>query len=269
MDAWAIGLAGALGAGLVAALVRRSRRRRRALLDSLLEALRSAAADLDAPPAVAVAEDRLRVTFAEGRREEMPWRRLLAATDRGHPPAAVAEAALLLLENPLRPMPGPLALKVHGLRVRACLVPAAAAPLLAGEPSLAVRPIAGLPLVATYRVDGRADACLTEDHLQEQAVDTHDVHGIALAVLRQGFDEAIVRRLTAESASQVVQTPDDGATAIVLVLQDFLPTDLVVEATLVRPDRLELRRSSAAPERDGEARGPLRLRIDADGWRIL
>jgi hypothetical protein len=261
---WILGGGLALVA-LVAALARRGRQRRAARLAGLVAAVRTAAAALDEPPDLELGADRL---VARDTGAAIPHRRLLRAADLGHSAAAIAEAALLLLRTPLRPLQGPLALKIHGPRLRLCLLPAASVPLWPAEPRWAWLPIDALPLVATYRVDGRADACLTEDHLRERALDARDVHGIALAVLRQHFDEALVERLAA--GPQTLTEDGDASTGAILVLADFLPPGLAVEAVLEAPSRLQLRRLPASPDPSPRtAVPPLRLCIEHGGRRIL
>lgn len=177
----------------------------------------------------------------------------------------VIEAASELLRQPLRPLPGSLSLKIHGPRISLHLVSPTVLDLMAPEPRLARRPEPALRLTATYRIDGRADQCVSEDHLRDQGIDTTDLHGIALAVLRQGFDDDLVRRVVG-GARKIVESKDGTAAALILLLPDFLPPGAKVAASLDGPNRLVLEPWAEHTEPTTEQ---LRLPIDHCGWKVL
>ena len=243
----------------VVALAVRSANRRRRALDARL----SAAVERRCNEPLSWTDRRVRATTTGATLTRVRLRRAARKTDNIERAAKVAAE---LLTRPLVPMQGPLSLKVHGPRVGLHLVDPLVLDLLAPDARPAHRPEAELGLAATYRVDGRADRCVTEDHLSEQAIDTRDLHGIALAVLRQRFDEDLARRLDA-GESALIESDDGTAVATLLLLPDFLAPETRIEARLEGPDRLVL---GASAEPSGTAGHPaLDLLISAQGWRVL
>lgn len=200
-------------------------------------------------------------------RYRLPRTRLLAVARRAGAEIAVAAGAEVL-RHPLQPLSGALSLKIHGARVRLHLVNPAVLELTPPEPRLARRQEPALSLAATYRIDGQTDQCVSEDHLRDQGIDTMDLHGIALAVLRQRFDDDLVRRLLEGNPEDVrVESQDGSAAALLLVLADFLPPDARVVATLESPDRLVL--EALSDSTDPTAGTGLRLLVDDQGWKVL
>ncbi len=117
-----------------------------------------------------------------------------------------------------RPFAGEFDLKRHGSRVL---------PRLADEGlellSLEPRPVRHTAadsggLATIYLVDGEPrPAYLAEEHLRGAGIDARDVHGVALAVLRQRFEEAPVRAALAGGEVAVI-APEDGCGASRLLL---------------------------------------------------
>lgn len=249
-------------------LVERSRERKRELRSALDEAL-STAAGRCTPPETVQSEGE-QVTLAGGKADALAWHRLLAVADRGSPPVQIAQGALELLRAPLRPLAGPFSLKIHGTRVRLHLCSQTAMALRAAAPKLALTPLDELRLVATYRIDGRADQCLTDDHLQQQGIDSRDLHRIALAILGQQFDADLPRRILATGEPQQLRSDDGSAAAAILVIADFLQDDNTLNARLAGPDALWLTSSTdrwrGAPTE--VTAQPLELVIDSSGYRI-
>lgn len=245
--------------GAFTALIRASQRRRAARDAALLAALRERLGNDSL-----VASDRH--LSVEGNRYRLPLRRLLKVARRTDDDAALAAAAVEHMREPLQPLPGSLSLKIHGTRIGVHCVRPLRLDLMGAGSRLARRPEPTLGLTTTYRVDGRADQCVSEAHLQEQAIDTTDLHGIALAVLRQNFDEELVARLLSGSR-QVVESQDGSAAALLMALPDFLPTPTRLLVTVEGPDRLVLEpwpeEAPAAPP------AGLTLEIDDQGWKVL
>jgi hypothetical protein len=253
---------------VLGAAVRRSRRRGIELNAALDRALaeRLGAALVSSDGQVTIAGGSLR----------LPRQRLLALVRRGLDARTVAAAAGEALRQPLRPLVGPLSLKVHGPSIALHLVDPLVLELGAGESRLARTPLVDLGLSATYRVDGRPDQCVTEDHLRELAIDTRDVHGIALAVLRQHLDAELVTRALA-GERQTLQSTDGRAAAALLVVSGFIPAGARLAATLSAPDRLTLEPwtegavpvNPGAGPRQSRGEGGTRLMIDHGGYEIL
>lgn len=257
-----IALFGALGLVLLifalTAAIRGSRRRAAEFETALHEVLRQRlGGDL------VITEQRLSLVSGG---DSLLRTRLVAAARAQPATEVVVAAACAVLRRALRPLAGSLSLKIHGTRVGLHFVSPTVLELTAPEPRLARRPEPDLGLVATYRIDGRSDQCVSEDHLREQAIDTADLHGIALAVLRQRFDEALVARVVG-GAREIVESQDGTAATLLFALPDFLPSGARVAAVLESPDRLVLEPWS---ENAGPAAGNgLALAIDARGWKVL
>jgi hypothetical protein len=194
--------------------------------------------------------------------------RLLSLVRRGVGVEAVAAAAGEALRRPLRPLGRPLSLKIHGTRIELHLVNPLVLELGAREPSLARTPVTDLGLVATYRLDGRPEQCVTEGQLQELAIDARDLHGIALAVLRQTLDSRFVTRALA-GERLTLESADGRAAAALLVLSDFLPAGSRLAATLEGPDRLTLEPWTEETASGDSGGGGRRLMIRDDGYEIL
>jgi len=249
-------------------LAQRSREHKRELRSALDEALNTAAARCTPPETVQSEGEQ--VTLSGGKADALVWHRLLAVADRGYLPVQIAQGALELLRAPLRPLAGPFSLKIHGTRVRLHFYSRVAMALRTVTPKLALTPFDELGLIASYRIDGRADQCLTEDHLQQQGIDSRDLHRIALAVLGQQFDADLPRRVLATGEPQQLRSDDGSAAAAILVIADFLQDDETINARLAGPDALWLT-SSTDRWRDASTKltaETLELVIDSRGYRI-
>jgi hypothetical protein len=256
------------------ALVRRSRRRAAALEAEILAALYEQARSrpglsITVEPAVILAGN-------GGSRVALPRRRLTEAARKGHGAPALAAAACDLLAEQPRPLPSSFSLKIHGPRVRARLATAAALALRPREPRPAQKWLEDLQLAVTYCV---GDHFLTEDHLREQGIDTRDLHGIALAVQRQEFDEELPRRALASGAEkprpEILRSKDGSAGALLLTLADALRPGEALAARLAGPDWLGLAPiafswpASADTPETPPTHPAIDLRIEPGGYRIL
>ena len=148
---------------------------------------------------------------------------------------AVADAAA---QGP-RPLAGDFDLKSHGCRTLPRLADEGL-PLLTLEPK-AVRHTAadsaGLPTI--YLVDGEPQPVyLTDEHLAQTGIDARGLHGVALAVLRQRFDEAGARTAL-DGGKAVILRPADGCGGSrLLLLPEILRQGESVFAAAPAADRL-------------------------------
>ena len=249
-------------------LLRRARRRSAELDASILRAIESRAESLSPSCSVIVEPGAVGL---RGRPSRLPWPRLVAAARGGQSVEAIASAAIQLLLEPLRPLPGSFNLKIHGTRTSIHLVSSAVLALLPRDPRLASQPLPPLNLAATYRVDGQAHQCITEDHLFEIGIDGRDIHGIGLAVLRQGFDEASVRRVLESGTPSEIRSTDGTAGAQLLVIGDFLSPPVKLSARLEGTDHLTLAPDGhdwAPSEPTSRQPSPPTLTVDSRGFRI-
>lgn len=147
--------------------------------------------------------------------------------------------------DPLPPLTTAFHLKAHGPRVLPRLCHPEVRSLLPSDPRPVWRPSALAPLGTLFVLDEerREARLVTEEALGEAGVDGRDLEGIALAVLRQRFDEAAVSR--ALGGELVELRPADGCGASrALVAGDFLTPGAELLAALPAPDTLLLAPSS-------------------------
>lgn len=253
-----VALAVALSVGL---LVRSRSRRRRELDAGIVEALERLAGDRAVEGGLIVDHDSVAVLGGS----RLKRRRLVDTAQRGYGPETVARGALELLSDPWSPLDGPLSLKVHGTRVRPHLTAPVVLALLPRRVGIASTRLEVLDLDVTYRIDGSPSACVTVEHLREQAVDTRDLHGIALAVAGQGFqDELLSDALESPGPTSV---PAGSVAEAVLVLSEFLDAGQSIRGRLSTPRELELARSDFEWPEPVPA-GAIELVIDEHGPRI-
>ena len=161
-----------------------------------------------------------------------------------------------------RPFAGRFELQDHGARTLPRLADEALA-LLALEPA-PVRHVAAdaAGLATIYVVDGEPHpAYVTEDHLGGAGIDARDLHNVALAVLRQRFDEAEPRRALA-GEGVVTMAPEDGCGGSrILLLPEALRRDETLFAAAPAPGLLLVAAERRALDDALTAAGVL---IDAD-----
>lgn len=178
---------------------------------------------------------------------------------------------------PLEALTGPFRLKTHGLRVLPRLCHPEIEHLLTREPRPVWRPSALAPLGTLFVLtgDGAPDRLVTEEALREAGVDGRDLEGIALAVLRQRFEEEAPARALAGELVELAPADGCGASRA-LVAADFLPPGTSLLAAVPAPDvlllapstgrellRAELERRPVA----GEPLSPRLLVLTAEGAR--
>lgn len=171
---------------------------------------------------------------------------------------ALADAA----EHGPRPLAGELDLKSHGANT----LPRLADPgldLLADEPRPARYTAADAAGLATiYVVDGAPQPVyVTEDQLQGAGIDARDLHGVALAVLRQRFDERPVRAAVDGGETVTLAPPDGCGGSRLLLLSEALGAGETLYAAAPAADRLlvdaDRERLAEALVRAGEPARPL------------
>ena len=148
---------------------------------------------------------------------------------------AVADAAA---RGP-RPFAGDFDLKSHGVRILPQLADEGLA-LLELEPG-AVRYTSvdspGLPMI--YLVDGESrPVYLTDEHLDRAGIDARDVHGVALAVLRQRLDESRVRAVLGGAMVETIEPADGCGGSRLLLLPELLREGETLFASAPTPSRL-------------------------------
>lgn len=226
-----------------------------------------------------------RVAVAGGRPFELAERRLLDAArraERAGEPGPDERWAVQLAWSAAPPplLDGPFHLKAHGPRVLPRLCHPEVAHCLPAAPRPAWRPSALAPLGTLYLLlaPGEPGRLVTEEALREAGVDGRDLAGIALAVLRQRFEEEIVARAL---AGEIVELrPEDGSGAArALVAGDFLREGQALLAVLPTPETLllapptcrdlllETARRHAGPAALREPLPPRPVRIDRRGVR--
>ena len=151
-----------------------------------------------------------------------------AAADEGRSERlflAVADAA----DHGPRPLTGEFDLKRHGARSLPRLADQGLPLLALGAAAARYVAPASAGLATIYLVDGEPrPAYVTDDHLAGAGIDARGLHGVALAVLRQRFEESEVR--AALTAGRVVEiAPPDGCGGSRLLL---LPEALADDETL-------------------------------------
>ena len=138
-----------------------------------------------------------------------------------------------------RPFAGAFELQGHGARTLPRLADEGLS-LLALEPA-PVRHVAAdaAGLATIYLIDGEPrPAYVTEDHLDAAGIDARDLHNVALAVLRQRFDEAEPRRALA-GEGVVSMAPEDGCGGSrILLLAEALRRDETLFAAAPAPGLL-------------------------------
>lgn len=171
---------------------------------------------------------------------------------------ALADAA----ERGPRPLAGELDLKSHGARI----LPRLADPgldLLADEPRAARYTDADAAGLATIYVVDRApqSVYVTEDQLQGAGIDARDLHGVALAVLRQRFDDRPVRAAVDGGGTVTIAPPDGCGGSRLLLLAEALGAGESLYAAVPAPERLlfdsDRERLAKALVRVGEPPHPL------------
>ncbi|MFQ5350887.1 MAG: hypothetical protein ACE5EG_10630 [Thermoanaerobaculia bacterium] len=184
---------------------------------------------------------------------------------------AVADAAA---RGP-RPWAGEFDLKSHGRRTLPRLADEGLG-LLALEP-MPVRFTAAEPgdLPTIYLIDGEPEPVyVTDEHLADAGIDTRDLHGVALAVLRQRFDESEVRSALIGRVVRIAPADGCGGSRL-LLLPEALGDDEALYASAPAPDLLlvafdrgTLDQALAGPEEPAQPLPPRVFRVTADGLRM-
>jgi hypothetical protein len=265
----------------VAAIWVRARRRRAEVDGWIGAAFQTWAKGLDGVE-IETADEGWRVTATRATGVRIPTHGVLAAARRAERAGERApderwSVLLAWLEGPLPPLEGPFHLKAHGPRVLPRLCHPELFHWLPAEPRPSWRPSALSPLGTLYLLveDGSPSRLITEEALREAGVDGRDLEGIALAVLRQRFEEETLRRALAGELVEI--RPADGCGASrVLVAGDFLAAGQRLIACVPSPDRLLMTSPAAGASllelagRRGARQEPLSrrlLEIDARGPR--
>jgi len=276
-------LVGLMLVALVAVVAIRVRaRRRRAEVDGRIGASFQAWAEGLDGVEVETADDGWRITTTGASRYRIPIRDVLAAARRAERAGERApnerwSVLLARLEAPLPPLDGTFHLKAHGPRVLPRLCHPELFHWLPAEPRPAWRPSALSPLGTLYLLveDGLPGRLISEEALREAGVDGRDLDGIALAVLRQRFEEETLPRALAGELVELCPADGCGASRA-LVAGDFLEVGQHLVACVPSPDRLLLTSPEAASSllelagRRDARREPLSrrlLEIDARGPR--
>lgn len=168
---------------------------------------------------------------------------------------AVADAAA----GGPRPLAGPFDLKVHGARVLPRLADGGLR-LLRLEPAVRFVAADAAGLETLYVVNGDSrPAYLTEEHLRDAGIDARDLHGVALAVLRQRFDDSQVRAALGDRRAVAVEPPDGCGASRLLLLPEALGAGERLLAAAPSPALLLVAAERAALDEALAARG------EADG----
>ncbi len=148
---------------------------------------------------------------------------------------ALADAA----ESGPRPLAGEFDLKRHGARTLPRLADEGLALLELEPPPARFVAIEAAELPWVYLVDGEPrPSYVTEEQLAGAGIDARDLHGVALAVLRQRFDEAAVRAAL-DGADAVEIAPADGCGGSrLLLLPEALGGDETLFAAAPSPELL-------------------------------
>ncbi len=182
---------------------------------------------------------------------------------------ALADAA----ESGPRPLAGAFELKDHGSRTLPRLADEGLAVLeLEPPPARFTATEAGeLPFI--YVVDGEPrPAYVTVEQLAAAGIDARDLHGVSQAVLRQRFDEAVVRGAL-DGGAAVELAPEDGCGGSrLLLLAEALAGDETLFAAapspallLVAADRSALERTLAGRSEPPGPLPPAVFRVTASG----
>jgi hypothetical protein len=230
--------------GGAVAVLTRSRRRRLAAEANLQKRFEAMAERLTGSP-VEATTDGWRLSLAGATSLRVPARRLLEAARRAErageeTPEERWAVHLAWLRSPIPTLEGPLQLKTHGPRIVPRLAHPEVLHLLTAEPRPVWRPAALQGLGTLYVLIGSAqERLITEEALREAGVDGRDLAGIALAVLRQRFEEEVLAR--ALTGELVELRPTDGCGASrVLVAGDFLAAGQRLVAGIPAPGALWL-----------------------------
>jgi hypothetical protein len=189
--------------------------------------------------------------------------------------AAAGERLMLALADAAavgpRPLAGVFELKEHGARTLPRLA-GEGQPLLLREPPPVLFTLAELGLAVLYLVDG--ERFVSAEHLRQAGIDERDLHGVALAVLRQRSDEAEPRRALRGGEAVRLESADGCGGSRILLLPEALEPGERLWATapspavlLVAAERPALERTMAAAAELAEPLPPAIYRATAEGLR--
>ena len=224
----------AVAAGLAVALFLHARRRAREYREAVRNELRSTFGkeypELDVGAALDRDSDLLRVAERRATGDER---------------LALCRAFAARLALTAAPLAEEFDLKIHGPRLVPTLISSDFLELLPERRQVPTTAIADTGLYAIYTVSGEGEgdgalSYLVDDHLRAVGVDRRDIHGIAIAVLRQRFEPADVAELPATGALRVRTTGLTHTAAALLVLGESLGPGETLFAAVPRSDRLWL-----------------------------
>lgn len=190
---------------------------------------------------VEAAPGRWRLDGADGPLATVDGRALTRAAagrgdgDRERLLLSVADAA----RHGPRPFAGDFDLKRQGPRTLPRLADEGLGLLDLGAPAVRHAAVEAAGLTTVYVVDGAPrPAYLTDEHLAGAGIDARDVHGVAIAVLRQRFEEEPVRAALAGGEAALIETADGCGGSRLLLLPEALRRDEAVFAAAPTPGRL-------------------------------
>lgn len=184
---------------------------------------------------------------------------------------AVADAAA----GGPRPFAGEFDLKSHGARVLPRLADDGL-PLLALEPAVRFVAPDSAGLATIYIIDGEPrPVYLTDGHLDGSGIDARDVHGVALAVLRQRLEETRLRAALDSARVETLEPVDGCGGSRLLLLPELLRRDETLFAAapspgrlLVAADRATLVGTLAAMDEPTQPLAPAIFRVTGSGLTL-